>query len=271
MFISAASVPPHISFFFRRILCKPAAAEDECLADGDIVIYQLACLEDGAEVRFPRVDLFLEWTRNRCLVTFKPLGAPKESGFQLELLREMEYDKVASLVAAHLHLSDPSHLRFTQYSSFSNGPFKNPIFFGKNPNLKMMLKTNKISSDIIFYEQLDMSHEEYEKLRVITLHLHGDKAEWLGAFSVRVPREGSTAQTILAQLRTLIPPAFSSRDLRIVETYNCCVFKILSETEKTEDMNDNYWTYRVDPVPAEELNPQSFPEDERLILSLIHI
>ena len=225
---------------------------------------------ESVEARFPRVHQFLEWTRSRRLVTFKRLEEPKEAGFQLELLREMEYDQVASLVAQHLQLSHPSHLRFTQHSTFSNGPFKLPVKHGRNPNLEAMLKNNKIPSDIIYYEQLDMPLEEYEKLRVMTLHLHGDKADWQGAFSIRVPREGSTAQTIITQLRTLVPPAFSTRDLRIVEVYNSCVYKILQETEKIEDMNDNYWTYRVEPIPSDELSPQSFPEGQRLI-SVCHI
>lgn len=265
-----ASSPFTLFLACRRLLCK-ASSEAESLSSGDILIFQPAYSgEDRTDIRFPRVDQFLEWTRNRCVVTFKRLDEPKEAGFQLELLREMDYDHVVSLVATHLKLPDPSHLRFTQHSSFSNGPFKNPIKFGRNPNLESMLRNNKTLSDIIFYEHLDMSHEEYEKLRVLTIHLHGDKAEWLGAFSIRVPREGSSVQTILAQLRTLVPPALSTRELRIVETYNCCMYKILSESEKIEDMNDNYWTYRAEPIPADELNPQSFPEEERLI-SVCHV
>ena len=126
----------------------------------------------------------------------------------------MEYDQVIASIATYLGLPDPSHLRLTQYSTFSNAPFRFPIKFGKNPNLENMLRNNKGICDILYYEQLDMPQEEYEKLRVITIHFHGDKTEWLGAFSIRVPREGSTVQTILAQLRTLIPPAFLSKDLR---------------------------------------------------------
>lgn len=51
----------------------------------------------------------------------------------------------------------------------------------------------------------------------------------------------------------------------MMQVYNSCAFKILCETDKIEDMNDSYWTYRVEPIPPDELNPQSLPEGERLV------
>ena len=60
-------------------------------------------------------------------------------------------------------------------------------------------------------------------------------------------------------------PLFSLN--RVMEVYNSCAFKILAEDQKTEDMNDSYWTYRAEPNPSDEVN---LPEDERLI-TVCHI
>lgn len=60
-------------------------------------------------------------------VTFKKLEEPKEPGFQLELLREQDYDTVTAALAAKLGLEDPTKIRLTQHNAYSMMPQRAPM------------------------------------------------------------------------------------------------------------------------------------------------
>ena len=55
---------------------------------------------------------------------------------------------------------------------------------------------------------------------------HGEKAEEVGQHSVRLPRDSNVRQ-LLAELRGLLPPAYSSARLRLMEIYMCKIYKVL--------------------------------------------
>lgn len=64
----------------------------------------------------------------------------------------------------------------------------------------------------------------------LPLHLqivfHGEKAEEVGQHSIRLPRDSNIGQ-LLAELRGLLPPAYSSARLRLMEIYMCRIYKVL--------------------------------------------
>jgi len=60
-------------------------------------------------------------------VTFKRLEDPKDPGFQLELLRDHDYDMVTAALAEKLGLDDPTKLRLTQHNAYSLQPQRAPM------------------------------------------------------------------------------------------------------------------------------------------------
>lgn len=64
---------------------------------GDICIVQKAPAPgEEQRYRFPQPQDFLQYVRNRRLVTFKKLEDPREAGFTLELLKDMSYEQVGT-------------------------------------------------------------------------------------------------------------------------------------------------------------------------------
>lgn len=71
----------------------------------------------------------------------------------------------------------------------------------------------KVCADVCLYVYLQIA-------------FHGEKAEELGQHSVRLPKD-SHVRELLAELRNLLPPAYSTTPLRLLEIYMSKIYKVL--------------------------------------------
>ena len=61
---------------------------------------------------------------------------------------------------------------------------------------------------------------------------HGEKAEELGQHSVRLPKDSNVGQ-LLHELRNLLPAAYKSAPLRLLEIYMSKIYKVCKQCPRT--------------------------------------
>ncbi|CAI7883773.1 unnamed protein product [Closterium sp. NIES-54] len=163
------------------------------LEDGDIVCVQRASLppptadgaaegaaaagNGGGAVRYPDVPSFLEYVRNRQVVHFRRLEKPKEDAFCLELSKQHTYDDVVARLAEEIGLDDPSKIRLTTHNCYSQQPKPPPIKYRGVDSLTDMLVHYNQSSDILYFETLDIPLPELQRLKTLNITFHNSKAE----------------------------------------------------------------------------------------------
>jgi len=228
-----------------------ATFAEKRLRDGDIIIVQPALPPNTPGVRFADAKSFLGYIHSRRVVTFKRLEEPKEAGLQLELLREMDYDQVLGELARKLSMDDPSRLRLTQHNSWNSQPQRHPVRFRAINSLEALLTHGQHSTDVLYYEVLDMPLDELEKLKTLKVSFHNDKTEFVGELTVRVPKEGIVAD-VLNELSRQLGPDAAGRRLRLMEVYNSKVFKVCEPSEPVEGVKETYWALRAEAVPADQ-------------------
>ncbi|KAL6527893.1 ubiquitin carboxyl-terminal hydrolase 13 [Orobanche minor] len=250
------------------------------LEDGDIVCFQKSIsAQVSQQLRCPDVPSFFEHRHNLQVVHFRSLEKPKEDGFCLQLSKLDTYDEVVERVAHHLGVDDPSKIRLTSYNSYSQLPKPHPIKYRGVDNLLDMLLHYNQTSDILYYEILDMPLPELQGLRTLKVAFHNATNHEMDIHNVRVPKEG-TVGDILDELRLkmtilliVIPTLYHSflllfkwhnvtqaelsrpeAELRLLEVFSHRIYKIFPSSEKIETINDNYWTLRAEEIPEEEQN-----------------
>ncbi|GFZ00265.1 ubiquitin-specific protease 13 [Actinidia rufa] len=153
------------------------------------------------------------------VVHFRSLEKPKEHEFCLEL------------VASHLGLDDPSKIRLISHNCYSQQPKPHPIKDRGVERLSDMLVHYNQTSDILYYEVLDIPLPELQGLKTLKVVFpHATKDEVI-IHTVRLPKQ-NTVGDVINDLRT----------------------KIFPLNEKIEIINDQYWTLRAEEIPEEEEN-----------------
>ncbi|GLT36032.1 hypothetical protein SLA2020_104370 [Shorea laevis] len=141
------------------------------MEDGDIICFQKSPLENE-EFRYPDVPSFLEYVHNRQIVRFRSLERPKEDDFSLELSKIHSYDEVVEKVAQKIGLDDPSKIRLTSHNCYSQQPKPQPIKYEGVEHLSEMLVHNNQTSDILYYEVLDIPLPELQGLKNLKVAFH---------------------------------------------------------------------------------------------------
>ncbi|KAL3828639.1 hypothetical protein ACJIZ3_017441 [Penstemon smallii] len=224
------------------------------LEDGDIVCFQ-KCLsaETSQRFRFPDIPSFLEYRHNLQVIRFRSLEKPKEDEFCLKLSKLDSYDDVVERVANQLGVDDPSKIRLTSHNSYSQQPIPNPIKYrGVDTLLDMLLHSNQ-TSDILYYEILDMPLPELQSLRTLKVAFRHATNNEMGIHSVRLPKE-STVGDLLDELRMKVELSHPNAELRLLEVFTHRIYKIYPLSDRIETINDNYWTLRAEEIPEEEKN-----------------
>ncbi|KAL0390709.1 UNVERIFIED_CONTAM: Ubiquitin carboxyl-terminal hydrolase 12 [Sesamum calycinum] len=206
--------------FEPSVMCehidKRSTFRSSQLEDGDIVCFQKSLSVQG--------------------YSFSVLRKPKEDEFCLQLSKLDTYDEVVGRVAHQLGVDDPSKIRLTSHNSYSQQPKPNPIKYRGVDNLFDMLLHYNQTSDILYYEILDMPLPELQGLRTLKL-----------------PKE-STVADVLSDLRMKAELSHPNAELRLLEVFTHRIYKIFSSSENIESINDNYWTLRAEEIPEEEKN-----------------
>nr|KAJ0220640.1 hypothetical protein LSAT_V11C200089380 [Lactuca sativa] len=239
------------------------------LEDGDIVCFQKPLKDEPITetYRYPDVPSFLEYVHNRQVVRFRSLEKPKDDEFSLELSKLNNYDDVVERLAGHLNLDDPSKIRLTSHNCYSQQPKPQPIKYRGVEHLSDMLAHYNQTSDILYYEVLDIPLPELQGLKTLKVAFHHATKDEVVIHTIRLPKQ-STVGDVINDLKTKVELSNPDAELRLLEVfyhkiYKACHFSkfilvIFPLNEKIENINDQYWTLRAEEVPEEEkeLGPQ---------------
>nr|CAB3465917.1 unnamed protein product [Digitaria exilis] len=224
------------------------------LEDGDIICFQKAPVPDGdTQVRYPDVPSFLEYVHNRQVVHFRSLDKPKDDDFSLELSKLHTYDDVVEKVAQQLGLDDPSKIRLTSHNCYSQQPKPQPIRYRGVEHLLDMLVHYNQTSDILYYEVLDIPLPELQCLKTLKVAFHHATKDEVVVHSIRLPKN-STISDVITDLKTKVELSNPDAELRLLEVFYHKIYKIFPPHEKIENINDQYWTLRAEEIPEEEKN-----------------
>ncbi|KAJ1432182.1 Ubiquitin specific protease, conserved site [Sesbania bispinosa] len=244
--------------FEPNVMCEPIDKKltfrASQLEDGDIVCFQKAPAMDNEEhVRYPDMPSYLEYVHNRQVVHFRSLEKPKEDDFCLEMSRLYTYDDVVERVAQQLGLDDPSKIRLTPHNCYSQQPKPQPIKYRGVEHLSDMLVHYNQTSDILYYEILDIPLPELQGLKTLKVAFHHATKDEVVIHTIRLPKQ-STVGDVLDDLKTKVELSHPNAELRLLEVFYHKIYKVFPPNEKIENINDQYWTLRAEEVPEEEKN-----------------
>ncbi|XP_010917889.1 ubiquitin C-terminal hydrolase 12 isoform X4 [Elaeis guineensis] len=224
------------------------------LEDGDIICYlKSPAIDSDDQFRYPDVPSFLEYVHNRQVVHFRSLEKPKEDDFCLELSKLHTYDDVVERVAHQLGLDDPSKIRLTSHNCYSQQPKPQPIKYRGVEHLSDMLVHYNQTSDILYYEVLDIPLPELQGLKTLKVAFHHATKDEVVIHSIRLPKN-STVADVINDLKTKVELSHPNAELRLLEVFYHKIYKIFPPNEKIENINDQYWTLRAEEIPEEEKN-----------------
>nr|ACJ04334.1 ubiquitin specific protease 12 [Nicotiana tabacum] len=241
-----------------NVMCEPIdwklTFRGSQLEDGDIICIQKPLRSQTSEqYRFPDVPSFLEYVHNRQVVRFRSLEKPKEDDFSLELSKQDTYDDVVERVAQRLGVDDPSKIRLTPHNCYSQQPKPQPIKYQGVDRLTEMLVHYNQTSDILYYEVLDIPLPELQCLKTLKVAFYNSAKDEVTIHTIRLPKQ-STVDDVLNHLKTKVELSHPDAELRLLEVFYHKIYKIFPPTERIEDINDQYWTLRAEEIPEEEKN-----------------
>ncbi|KAL2585694.1 hypothetical protein AAZV13_13G011301 [Glycine max] len=244
--------------FEPNVMCEPidkkVTFRTSQLEDGDIICFQKASSMDIEEnVRYPDVPSYLEYVHNRQVVHFRSLERPKEDDFFLEMSRLFTYDDVVERVAQQLGLDDPSKIRLTPHNCYSQQPKPQPIKYRGVEHLSDMLVHYNQTSDILYYEVLDIPLPELQGLKTLKVAFHHATKDEVVIHTIRLPKQ-SIVGDVLDDLKTKVELSDPEAELRLLEVFYHKIYKVFPPNEKIENINDQYWTLRAEEIPEEEKN-----------------
>ncbi|XP_060186405.1 ubiquitin C-terminal hydrolase 13-like isoform X3 [Lycium barbarum] len=244
--------------FEPNVMCEPIDRKQTFrgsqLEDGDIICIQKPLRSQTSEqYRFPDVPSFLEYVHNRQVVRFRSLDKPKEDDFSLELSKQNNYDEVVESLARHLGLDDPSKIRLTSHNCYSQQPKPQPIKYRGVDRLTEMLVHYNQTSDILYYEVLDIPLPELQCLKTLKVAFYNAAKDEVTIHTIRLPKQ-STVGDVLNHLKTKVELSHPEAELRLLEVFYHKIYKIFPPTERIENINDQYWTLRAEEIPEEEKN-----------------
>ncbi|KAI3419919.1 Ubiquitinyl hydrolase 1 [Psidium guajava] len=243
--------------FEPNVMCEPVDKKftfrASQLEDGDIVCFQKSKVGSTEQCRYADVPTFMEYVHNRQVVRFRSLEKPKEDEFLLELSKLHNYDDVVERVARHLGLHDPSKIRLTPHNCYSQQPKPQPIKYRGAEHLCDMLVHYNQTSDILYYEVLDIPLPELQGLKTLKVAFHHATKDEVVIHSIRLPKQ-STVGDVINDLKSKVDLSHPSTELRLLEVFYHKIYKIFPLNEKIENINDQYWTLRAEEIPEEEKN-----------------
>ncbi|GLU19083.1 hypothetical protein SLE2022_353500 [Rubroshorea leprosula] len=244
--------------FEPTVMCEPIDKKftfrASQLEDGDIICFQKSLpVEIPEYLRYPDVPSFLEYVHNRQVVHFRSLEKPKEDDFCLEMSKLDTYDDVVEKVAQQLGLDDPSKIRLTAHNCYSQQPKPQPIKYRGVENLSLMLVHYNQTSDILYYEVLDIPLPALQCLKTLKVAFHHASKDEVIIHTIRLPKQ-STVGDVLNDLKTKVELSHPNAELRLLEVFYHKIYKIFPLNEKIENINDQYWTLRAEEIPEEEKN-----------------
>ncbi|KAH0927445.1 hypothetical protein HID58_019701 [Brassica napus] len=223
------------------------------IEDGDIICFQKPLSIQENECPYPDVPSFLAYVQNREVVRFRTLEKTKEDEFTMELSKLHTYDDVVQRLAEKLGLDDPSKIRLTSHNCYSQQPKPQPIKYRGVDRLSDMLAHYNQTSDILYYEVLDIPLPELQGLKSLKVAFHHATKDEVVIHNIRLPKQSNVGD-VINELKTKVELSHPDAELRLLEVFFHKIYKIFSSTERIENINDQYWTLRAEEIPEEEKN-----------------
>ncbi|KAI9157792.1 hypothetical protein LWI28_028181 [Acer negundo] len=244
--------------FEPTVMCEPIDKKitfsASQLEDGDIICFQKSSQSGNDEqCRYPDVPSFLDYVHNRLVVRFRSLDKPKEDEFSLELSKLHSYDDVVERVSHHLALDDPSKIRLTPHNCYSQQPKPTPIKYRGMEHLSDMLAHYNQTSDVLYYEVLDIPLPELQGLKTLKVAFHHASKDDVVTHTIRLQKQ-STVADVINHLKTKVELSHPNAELRLLEVFYHKIYKIFPLHEKIENINDQYWTLRAEEIPEDQKN-----------------
>ncbi|THG12020.1 hypothetical protein TEA_020733 [Camellia sinensis var. sinensis] len=219
--------------FEPHVMCEPIDKKftfrSSQLEDGDIVCFQKSVpVENGDQFRYLDVPSFLEYVHNRQVVHFRALEKPKEDDFCLELSKLHTYDDVVEQVAHQLNVDDPSKIRLTSHNCYSQQPKPQPIKYRGVDHLSDMPVHYNQTSDILYYEVLDIPLPELQGLKTLKVAFHHATKDEVSIHTIRLPKQ-STVGDVIDELKTKVELSNPNAELRLLEVFYHKIYKIPEE------------------------------------------
>ncbi|KAK0592466.1 hypothetical protein LWI29_019700 [Acer saccharum] len=244
--------------FEPNVMCEPIDKKitfsASQLEDGDIICFQKSSQSGNDEqCRYPDVPSFMDYVHNRLVVRFRSLDKPKEDEFSLELSKLHSYDDVVERVSHHLALDDPSKIRLTPHNCYSQQPKPTPIKYRGMEHLSDMLAHYNQTSDVLYYEVLDIPLPELQGLKTLKVAFHHASKDDVVTHTIRLQKQ-STVADVINHLKTKVELSHPNAELRLLEVFYHKIYKIFPLNEKIENINDQYWTLRAEEIPEDQKN-----------------
>ncbi|KAK1297540.1 Ubiquitin carboxyl-terminal hydrolase 12 [Acorus calamus] len=227
LFVKHVGKPTDILTKLNEMAGFPPNEEIELyeLEDGDIICYQKSPSRDMVlQYCYPDVPSFLEYVHNRQVVHFRSLEKPKEDNFCLELSKLHTYDDVVEKVAHQLGLDDASKIRLTSHNCYSQQPKPQPIKYRGVDHLSDMLVHYNQTSDILYYEVLDIPLPELQGLKTLKVAFHHATKDEVVIHSIRLPKN-STVGDVIIDLKTKVELSHPNAELRLLEVFYHKIYK----------------------------------------------
>jgi len=227
------------------------------------------------------IPSFFEHVKNRVVVHVRTLPPQQHHGqgvcekaraLQIAMDKRWTYNQVTARVGSSLGVR-PDHLRLTMHNPYSDLPKPQPIKYGGIESLQEMLTSFQKSTDQLFYEVLGIPLPEYEAKKSLKVSWHNLAAEEVSVHHLLLGKDATVGNALeeltITQLNASSAPGsqgqpLKSRRLRMMEVFNHRIYKIFSDNDEVESINDQYWTIRAEEIPDEELYAK--PDDK-----LVHV
>ncbi|KAI3902003.1 hypothetical protein MKW92_032900 [Papaver armeniacum] len=198
---------------------------DNQLEDGDIICFQKpASAHSMTPNRYHDVTSFLEYVHN-----------------------------LQETVARHLGLDDPTKIILTAHNCYSQKPNPHAIKYKGFNHLSEILIHHNRTSDILYYEVLDIPLPKFQDLKTLKVAFHHSTKDDMVFHSITLPKQ-STVGDLINDLKTKIELSHPDAELRLLEISYHKISKIFPLSEKIVNISDEYWTLRAEEIPEEEKN-----------------
>ncbi|KAK9999214.1 hypothetical protein SO802_018817 [Lithocarpus litseifolius] len=125
------------------------------------------------------------------------------------------------------------------------------------------------TSDILYYEVLDIPLPELQGLKTLKVAFHHATKDEVRTpwpyggppLNITLPKR-STVGDVINDLKTEVELSHPYAELRLLEVFNHKIYRIFPLGEKIENINAHYWTIWAEEISEEEKNLSS---DDRLI------
>ena len=121
--------------------------------------------------------------------------------------------------------------------------------------LESMLVHYNQTADILYFEQLDLPLPDLERLKTLTLAFHDCRGGEVGTHSVRLPKT-ATVGDVLKEVRGRVEVSRPEAQLRLLEIFDCKIYKVFPPSDPIENINDHYWRLRAEEIPLDQLGEQ---------------